>query len=228
MKFFKKIGHWFGSQLARAKFLRAARIPLPSSPAGRDMVRAAMAGMILFGIAGAGLFGRSGFDAFKIGQSSAGATITVGWGQVWLTWAAAGMAAGVVFGALCSFLFNLKSHRGGARALLLVGIIGGILAGTSWGNAVARERVAHVRAQTSSSKPLTVGSKTLTLVNGNVRLSGSVDREFNFPLLGFMIVGGTVVGALAARGLAERNYGRQDDGGQRKPAGGSPAQQARR
>jgi hypothetical protein len=211
MKFVKKMLQKTASMLNGANLLRAARLPLPTSPAARDAVRAAMAGTILFGIAGAGLGARGGFNAFKVDPGAAGATVSVVWGQVWLVWAAAGMATGAFAGALVSYLANFK-QRGGATALLAVGAIGGILAGASWGSAVARERVVHVRAQPAIAKPISPNDgPTVSVVNGPIRLSGSVDRDINFPLFGFMLLGGTVVGALAARGLGESNYSRSGE-----------------
>jgi hypothetical protein len=99
-------------------------------------------------------------------------------------------------------------------ALLAVGAAGGISAGSIWGGAVARERVVEVRAQHASAAPiLSARGPSVSVVNGPVRLSGTVARDMNFPLLAFMVIGGTVVGALAARGLAEKSPSDQRAGG---------------
>jgi hypothetical protein len=205
MNFFQTIRGKVGALLEKAPWLNLSRLPLPQSWRSREITRAAVAGMILFGIAGAGLGARGGFSTFRVDAASAGATVSVGWGAAWLVWAAAGMACGAVAGGLAGHLAHWRlRERGAAYALLGIGALGGVLAGATWGGAVARERVVHVRAQPTSAAPLTPSDgPSVSIVTGPIRLSGSVDRDFNVPLLAFMLLGGSVVGALAARGLGE-------------------------
>lgn len=172
---------------------------------GSETARAAAAGAILFGIAGAGLGAKGGFAAFRVDAAAAGATVSVGWGYLWLALAATGAIVGASVGAGAIYAGRrwLDASRTGA-ALLAVGAVGGVLAGATWGSAVARERLVEVRAQHASAAQHTgTRGARVTVVNGPVRLDGNVAREVNVPLLAFMVVGGTVVGALAARGLAE-------------------------
>ena len=176
-----------------------------TSDASRDALRAAAAGAILFAIAGAGLGAKGGFSAFRVDAAAAGATVSVGWGSMWLGLALAGAAIGGLAGAGAAYAAGRwPGPRRAGAALLAVGAVGGVLAGATWGSAVARERVVEVRAQRASAAPLlsTRGSG-VSKVNGPVRLDASVRRDLNVPLLAFMVMGGTVVGALAARGLAE-------------------------
>ena len=170
-----------------------------------EIARAAAAGAILFGIAGAGLGAKGGFAAFRVDAAAAGATVSVGWGYQWLGLAVAGAMTGALVGAGAVYAGRLwLDVRHAGRALLAVGAVGGILAGATWGSAVARERVVELRAQhASAAAPARGSAPRVTVVNGPVRLDGSVAREMNLPLLAFMVLGGTVVGALAARGLAE-------------------------
>jgi hypothetical protein len=203
MKFLKTMLQRAGALLSKAKVLRLTRLAIPATPVARDIVRAAGAGMILFGIAGAGMGARGGFNTFRVDAASAGATVSVGWGYQWLVWAAAGLAAGAFAGAVAGYLSHLRfRERGAGYALMGVGVLGGVLAGATWGSAVARERVVHVRAQPTSAAPITPSDgPTVSIVTGPIRLSGSVDRDFNVPLLAFMLLGGSIVGALAAKGI---------------------------
>jgi hypothetical protein len=203
MQFLKTMLQRTGALLDKAKMLHVGRLRIPATPVARDVVRAAAAGMILFGIAGAGMGARGGFHTFRVDAASAGATVSVGWGYQWLVWAAAGLAAGAFAGALAGYLSHLRfRERGAGYALMGVGVLGGVLAGATWGSAVARERVVHVRAQPTSAAPLNPhDGPTVSIVTGPIRLSGSVDRDFNVPLLAFMLLGGSVVGALAAKGM---------------------------
>jgi hypothetical protein len=194
------------------RFAAAARGRLPAglptfslSGPSYELARAAAAGAILFGIAGAGLGAKGGFAAFRVDAAAAGATVSVGWGYLWLGLALAGAATGALVGAGAAYAARLwLDVRNVGAALLAVGAVGGILAGATWGSAVARERVVEVRAQHASAAPMAANrGPRVTVVNGPVRLDGSVAREMNLPLLAFMVLGGTVVGALAARGLAE-------------------------
>ena len=201
--------NFFQTILQRARALPEAalrlvsRLPLPRW-AAPELTRAAAAGAILFAIAGAGLGARGGFSAFRLDAATAGATVSVGWGYAWLAWAAAGAAAGTVAGAASAWLAQRRWPQRAGLALLGIGALGGVLAGASWGSAVARERVVHVRAQPSAAAPIESRTRpTVSVVTGPVRLSGSVDRRVNLPLMAFMVLGGTVVGALAARGLAD-------------------------
>ena len=173
----------------------------PSWPQG-EVARAAAAGAILFGIAGAGLGAQGAFKAFEVDKAAAGATLSTGWGYMWVALAAAGAVTGALFGAGASYAGRRWLNVRYAGALLLVGALGGIFAGATWGSAVARERVLEVRAQHAKAKPLAANGPRLTVINGPVRLDGSVARRMNLPLLSFMVLGGTLVGALAARGLA--------------------------
>jgi hypothetical protein len=170
-----------------------------------ELTRAAAAGAVLFGIAGAGLGARGGFAAFRIESAAAGATVSVGWGNLWFAYAAGGAALGALLGAAALYAARtwLDARRTGL-ALLAVGAAGGILAGATWGDAVARERVVEVRAQQSSARvPAATGPQRVTIVNGPVRLDGTVERDMNVPLLSFMLLGGAAVGMFAARGVAE-------------------------
>jgi hypothetical protein len=199
---------------ARARSFVPARLSCATDGAC-ELARAAFAGAILFGIAGAGLGARGGFSAFRIDSAAAGATVSVGWGYLWLALAAAGAAVGAVVGAGLTFAVNRWLRpQGLATSLLMVGALGGIAAGATWGSAVARERVVQVRAQQASARPpAAVAAPRVTVVNGPVRLDGTVDREMNLPLLAFIVLGATVVGTLAARGLVEPlHLGRQTAG----------------
>jgi hypothetical protein len=176
-----------------------------------ELARAAFAGAILFGIAGAGLGARGGVSTFPIDRAAAGATVSVGWGYQWLALAAAGAFAGAAVGAGVAHATRRWLSRGLATSLLMIGAVGGVAAGATWGSAVARERVVEVRAQPASARPpAAAAAPRVTVVNGPVRLDGTVDREMNLPLLAFIVLGATVVGTLAARGLAEPlHLGRQ-------------------
>jgi hypothetical protein len=212
MTFLKKMLDRGGALLGQVKALRVTRLVIPATPAARDAIRAAAAGTILFGIAGAGMGARGGFNTFRVDAASAGATVSVGWGYQWLVWAVAGMAAGALAGALAGYVSNLRfRQRGAGYALSAVGVLGGVLAGATWGSAVARERVVHVRAQPTSAAPLNPSEgPTLSIVTGPIRLSGSVDRDFNVPLLAFMLLGGSVIGALSAKGLGTMRFERSE------------------
>ena len=206
-----------GVAVRAAKDLAAARLPVLRGAAAGEVCRAATAGAILFAFAGAGLGARGGFSTFRVDAAAAGATVSVGWGYGWLAWAFAGAAAGALAGVLSALGARkwLRAERAPA-GVLAVGVLGGVIAGATWGGAVARERVVEVRAQQTSAAPLpaTRGS-AVTVVNGPIRLSGAVSREMNLPLLAFMLLGGTVVGALVARGLPESlPFARSDE---RKP-----------
>ena len=204
MNFFQTMSRKIGAVVEKAKWLKISRLPLPRSWP-REIARAAAAGTILFGIAGAGLGARGGFSTFRVDPASAGATVSVGWGSAWLVWAAAGMACGALAGGLAGYLAHWRfRERGAGYAMMGVGVLGGVLAGATWGTAVARERVVHLRAQPTSAAPITPSDgPTVSIVTGPIRLSGSVDRDYNVPLLAFMLLGGSIVGALAARGLGE-------------------------
>jgi hypothetical protein len=198
-----------------ARGLRIPRLPfaIPASGDGRDIARTAVAGAILFGLAGAGLGASGGFNTFRVDAAAAGATVSVGWGYDWLAYAVFGAMAGAAVGAGATFAALRWFRPRAAMALLAVGAVGGILAGSIWGSAVARERVVEVRAQHASAAPLlSARGPSVSVVNGPVRLSGTVARDMNFPLLAFMVIGGTVVGALAARGLAEKSSFEQRTG----------------
>ena len=169
-----------------------------------EVGRAAAAGAILFGIAGAGMGASGGISAYGVASSAAGATVAVGWGPYWLLWTVLGMVTGAAVGAASVYFARFfYRERGAAAALLVVGALGGVFTGASWGTAVARERVVEVRAQVASAKQLPAGQGAqLSVVNGPVRLTGSVARDVNGLLLTFMLVSGAVVGILAARGLS--------------------------
>jgi len=178
-----------------------------------ELARAAFAGAILFGIAGAGLGARGGVSTFPIDRAAAGATVSVGWGYLWLALAAGGAFAGAAVGAGVAYATRRWLSQGLATSLLMIGALGGVAAGATWGSAVARERVVEVRAQPAAARPpAAAGAPRVTVVNGPVRLDGTVDREMNLPLLAFIVLGATVVGTLAARGLVEPlHLGRQTD-----------------
>jgi len=171
----------------------------------RELGRAAFAGAILFGIAGAGLGAKGGFSAFRIDSAAAGATVSVGWGYLWLAFAASGALAGAGIGAGVAYAVRRWVETTSlATSLLAIGAVGGVAAGATWGSAVARERVVEVRAQQANARPpAAADAPRVTVVNGPVRLDGTVDRDVNLPLLAFMVLGGTVVGTLAARGLVQ-------------------------
>ena len=171
----------------------------------RDACPPMTAGALLFGIAAAGLGAKGGFAAFRVDSAAAGATVSVGWGYSWLGLALAGAVTGALVGAGTAYAGRLwlDARRAGA-ALLAVGALGGVLAGSTWGSAVARERVVELRAQQASA-PSTDRARgpRVSVVNGPVRLDGTVNRAMNVPLLAFMVLGGTVVGLFTARGLRE-------------------------
>jgi hypothetical protein len=171
--------------------------------------RAAAAGAILFGIAGAGLGASGGISAYGVAKTGAGATVAVGWDPYWLLWTTLWAAAGAALGAGATLLARFLSPQRGPRvAMLIVGAAGGIFTGATWGTAVARERVVEVRAQPSSQAPVVAGDGArLSVVNGPVRLTGSVARDLNGLLLAFMLGSGALVGVLAARGLSTPKRG---------------------
>jgi hypothetical protein len=172
-----------------------------------DMTRAGVAGMILFGIAGAGMGASGGISAYGVAKTAAGATVSVGWDSNWLLWTIVWSATGAGVGAATALLARfLSAARGPRIALMSVGLLGGVFAGATWGSAVARERVVEVRAQTATAAPIAVGDGAkLSVVNGPVRLTGSVARDLNGLLLAFMLGSGALVGVLAARGLSTPN-----------------------
>jgi hypothetical protein len=169
-----------------------------------EITRAAVAGMILFGIAGAGMGASGGISAYGVAKTGAGATVAVGWGPYWLLWTVVWSLAGAGVGAAAALLAPyVLGGRGPRVALMIVGALGGIFAGGTWGSAVARERVVEVRAQPSNAAPLQFGDGAkLSVVNGPVRLTGTVARDLNGLLLAFMLGSGALVGVLAARGLS--------------------------
>ena len=184
-----------------------------------EIGRAAMAGALLLGIAGAGFGAQNGFRPYGLGNNAAGATMQVGWGENWwVYWALAGVAAGALVGAAFSYLSRkLWGDRGAARTVLAVGVVGGILAGAAWGNNVARERLVQLRAQHASAPVVSnnAGGYKFSVVNGGVRLSGTVGRDVNETMLAFMLLSGALVGILAARGIlhsssAARNRNNND------------------
>ena len=194
-----------GALLGAARGLWPSRLSFAGKDGARDMMRAASAGAILFAFAGAGLGAKGGFAAFRVDTAAAGATVSVGWGYQWFAYALLGAVVGAIVGAAASYGARtwLDARRAGT-ALLAVGALGGVVAGSIWGEAVARERVVEVRAQTAAARAPEAGTAPrVTVVNGPVRLDGSVEREMNVPLLTFMVLGATVVGAFAARGMAE-------------------------
>ena len=176
-----------------------------------DVTRAAIAGTILFGIAGAGMGASGGISAYGVAKTAAGATVAVGWGPYWFLWTVLWAIAGAFAGAAAVMVARYFSSANGPRyALLALGAAGGIFAGATWGSAVARERVVEVRAQPAAAAPLLTGDGArLSVVNGPVRLTGSVARDVNGLLLSFMLGSGALVGVLAARGLATPNRGEQ-------------------
>jgi len=213
MKFFDTVLRWKSSVLVAASGMLPARLRERLADGGCELARAAAAGGVLFGIAGAGLGARGGFAAFRIDTAAAGATVSVGWGNLWLAYAAMGAVGGAVLGAAALYATRtwLDTRRTGA-VLLAIGAVGGVFAGATWGDAVARERVVEVRAQQANARtsPATAAPR-VTVVNGPVRLDGTVEREMNLPLLAFMLLGGTAVGTLAARGLAEPMTAKRDE-----------------
>ena len=189
---------------AAACFAKVCGAGLATSGKSSEITRPAVAGMILFGIAGAGMGASGGISAYGVASSAAGATVAVGWGPYWLLWTFVFAATGAIVGAVTAHLarFWSRSH-GAAAALLVIGALGGGFTGATWGSAVARERVVEVRAQPASAAPIAVGQGAkLSVVNGPVRLTGSVARDLNGLLLAFMLGSGALVGILAARGLS--------------------------
>jgi hypothetical protein len=170
-----------------------------------DVKRAAAAGAILFGIAGAAMGARNEFDYTK---PTAGVIVTIAWGYKWLFTALLGVGSGAVVGAAAAYLARLKNPQtGAAAAVLVVGALGGALAGGTWARAIARDRVFQVQAQPAHYKPMVVQDATrVDAVSGGVRLTGAVSRPLNMTLLSFMLAGGALVGTFAARGLKSDNY----------------------
>ena len=187
-----------------ACFAKVCGLGTGTSGKSAELVRPAVAGMILFGIAGAGMGASGGISAYGVASSAAGATVAVGWGPYWLLWTFVWAATGAVVGAGTAYLARLWSKpRGAAAALLVIGALGGAFTGATWGSTVARERVVEVRAQPASAAPIALGQGAkLSVVNGPVRLTGSVARDLNGLLLTFMLGSGALVGILAARGLS--------------------------
>ena len=208
-----------------------ARLGIPSLAIPAEVSRTALAGAILLGVAGAGMGFSGGVGAFPVEKTAAGVSVKLYWGYAWMGYAAMGLLAGAVLGAGVTYLLRFLSRQKGARmALLAIGALGGMTAGMSWGEAVARERQFEVRAQQPFAKSVNVPrGAEFNVVNGPVRLHGSVVRTMNYPLLAFMILGGTVVGLLAARGMADLNpLARLGFGGNSQPeANPAPAAQPR-
>lgn len=192
-----------------------------------EIGRAAGAGAILFGFAAAALGAQGAFEHKSDGTTATGALMRIGWGYDWAAYAAFGVVAGAAFGALVAWASRRFFPARAALAVLVIGAVGGVAAGGTWGSAVARERVLDLRAQhvsapVPSATTLSAGQK-FTRVNGGVRLTGSVGRNVNPVLMGFMLLTGTVVGVLAARGLAAPTQGPVAG-----PQGGFPVQQPNR
>ena len=170
-----------------------------------DLGRAAIAGAILLGIAGAGYRSANEFRKYGLGNNAAGATVQVAWGTSWVYWSLAGVVAGAALGAGFSYLSRkVWRERGAMRAVVAIGCLGGMAAGAMWGNNVARERMVRVRAQHASAPVVAAqapAGEKFSIVNGGVRLSGTVGREFNETLLAFMMLSGALVGVLAAKGI---------------------------
>ena len=204
MNFFENILQR-SAPLARAfDRVRLAVATFCDGAALRDLAPSAAAGALLFAIAGAGLGAKGGFSAFKV-DAAAAATVSVGWGYLWLGLALGGAATGGFVGAASAYASRrwLDARRAGF-ALLAVGALGGVLAGSTWGTAVARERVVELRArQATAPLPDKARGPRASVVSGPVRLEGTVTRQMNVPLLVFMVVGGSVVGLFTARGLRE-------------------------
>ena len=180
------------------------RIGFPVNVFKTDLARTCLAGAVLFGVAGAGLGAKGSMNAFGVQAAAAGATVRVDWGTEWAAWAVVGAFVGTLLGAGVSFLVRLKSsQRGLLLSLLVVGLLGGLSAGGAWGHTVARDRVFEMRAQPANTKPVPVPQgASFSVTNGPIRLSGSVARKLNYPVLAFMLAVGGLVGMLTARGLA--------------------------
>ena len=203
-----------------------SRLCACESVSSRELFRAAAAGAILCAVAGAGYGARGTLDPY-VAPSAAGATVTIGWESTWPLTALLGALLGAAAGAGATFLARMTfPRRGAATALLAVGVLGGTFAGATWGRAVARERVLEVKAQ-PANRPATAkrgGGTALDIVSGPVRLTGSVDRGFNVPMLGFMLVAGAGFGLLTARGLEPRRSEEAQDAAAAQPARRRPAQ----
>ena len=190
---------------AAAGRVRPAWDRVACSPLLRDACPAVSAGALLFAVAAAGLGAKGGFNAFRVDSAAAGATVTVGWGYQWLGLALAGAVTGALVGAAAAYAGRLwLDARRPGLALLAVGAVGGVLAGATWGSAVARERVVDLRArQALAPPPDRAPGARVSVVSGPVRLDATVSRAVNVPLLTFMVAGGAAVGLFTARGLAE-------------------------
>ena len=182
-----------------------ARLGLPAVVIPVEVAYTAAAGALLLGLAGAALGFDGGVNPFPVDKTAAGVSVKLYWGYAWVGYLALGLLAGAVFGGGVAYAGRLVNpRRGPLLALLFVGAVAGVSAGATWGKAVARERQFEVRAQQPFAKsvPLPRGAE-FSVVNGPVRLHGSVVRTMNYPLLAFMMLAGAVGGVLAARGLVE-------------------------
>ena len=85
-----------------------------------EIARAAAAGAILFGIAGAGLGAKGGFNTFLVDAAAAGATVSVGWGYLWLALALGGAVSGALVGAGAAYAARLWLHaaRGDRKSVV--------------------------------------------------------------------------------------------------------------
>jgi hypothetical protein len=188
-----------------------------------EVARSAVAGALMLGLACTALGLNGSLSAYSIDKTAAAVSVKMHWGYAWVGYLAVGLAVGATFGTLVGLAVRTVTPRRGAAALLAVGAIGGLAAGATWGEAVARERGFEVRAQPPQTKAVPVPTgHAFSLVNGPVRVHGTVSRPMNYPLLAFLVVAGATLGALAARGLADlplASIGLRDEGDEGWAAG---------
>ena len=186
-----------------AKVYRLGPLSFPYAGRPRDVLRGALTGATLFGLAGAIMAKRWGMAAYGLGGDGAGATVQESFGPEWPVGVAMGLAIGAALGAFIVFVAGAAyEERGSAAGIIVVGALCGGAFAATWGIDTARQRIVTVRAVppgTTSSPP--EWKPFFTVANDDVHLSGMIERKVNVPLLAFLVVGGTVVGALAGRGL---------------------------
>lgn len=186
-----------------ARVFRIGRFHFPYAGRPRDIIRGALAGLVLFGTAGAAMGYSRGLAAYGLEGAAVGATIFERWHQTWPAGILIGMVAGALLGGALTFCGGAAGEeRGSAVGVIVVGLLGGIAVAAAWGSSSARHRTVTIRAELPGETPPAGWSPHFKVADSNLQLTGTVEHRLDAPMLAFMIVAGAVVGALAGRGLA--------------------------
>jgi hypothetical protein len=190
-----------------SKVYRVGPLHFPFAGRPRDVLRAAVAGAVLCGLAGAPFGAHFGFEPFQGPGPAAGATVEAGWrfsGALGIGGLFACVAAGTLAGGLVAFVAGaLSSARGSAAAVVAVGVLGGLFAGATWGQALAQECVLTISAyNVTAPRPLSGGGEGFSVTTGNLRMIGKLNRRTNVPVLASAILAGTALGAMVGRAMA--------------------------